>query len=147
MQLEDIYQYFANPPEIYLCQEQAVCYILSVLLEGESYGSGLIQKLEREESRYRLSDTVLYAALKFLEDEGAIAGYWQKLEGRGRPRRSLSGTRGERRGAGVAGARSPPPAPASSSSACAAHCRSRRRLTRSRTVPRPAGGPEPEAPC
>ncbi|MBD2306419.1 helix-turn-helix transcriptional regulator [Chroococcidiopsis sp. FACHB-1243] len=87
MQLEDIYQYFANPPEIYLCQEQAVCYILSVLLEGESYGSGLIQKLEREESRYRLSDTVLYAALKFLEDEGALAGYWQKLEGRGRPRR------------------------------------------------------------
>lgn len=87
MKLENIYQFFANPPVIYLCQEQAVCYILSVLLEGESYGSGLIKKLEYEESYYRLSDTVLYAALKFLEDEGAIAGYWQKGEGRGRPRR------------------------------------------------------------
>lgn len=87
MQIEDIYQFFANPPAIYLCQEQAVCYILSVLLEGESYGSGLIQKLECEERYYRLSDTVLYAALKFLENEGAIAGYWQKVEGRGRPRR------------------------------------------------------------
>ncbi len=47
----------------------------------------LIQRLELEYPRYRLSDTVLYAALKFLEDERAIVGYWKKVEGRGRPRR------------------------------------------------------------
>lgn len=87
MRLEDIYQYFENPPPTYLCQELAVCYILHVLLQGESYGTELIQKLETEYATYRLSDTVLYSAIKFLEDEKAITGYWKKLEGRGRPRR------------------------------------------------------------
>jgi DNA-binding PadR family transcriptional regulator len=57
------------------------------LLEAESYGTELIQRLESEYPLYRLSDTVLYSALKFLEDEKAIAGYWRKVEGRGRPRR------------------------------------------------------------
>jgi DNA-binding PadR family transcriptional regulator len=87
MKLEDIYQYFQNPPPTYLCQEQAVCYILFVLIQGESYGTELISKLEAEHPNYRLSDTVLYSAIKFLEDQRAITGYWKKLEGRGRPRR------------------------------------------------------------
>lgn len=87
MKLEDIYQFFQNPPPTYLSQELAVCYVLSVLLRGESYGTELIQRLESEYPFHRLSDTVLYSALKFLEDEHAIAGYWKKVEGRGRPRR------------------------------------------------------------
>lgn len=87
MKLEDIYQFFQNPPPTYLSQELAVCYVLSVLVQGESYGTELIQRLESEYPLYRLSDTVLYSALKFLEDEKAIAGYWKKVEGRGRPRR------------------------------------------------------------
>lgn len=87
MKLEDIYRFFQNPPPNYLSQEQAVCYVLSVLLQGESYGTELIQRLESEYPHYRLSDTVLYSALKFLEDEQAIVGYWKKVEGRGRPRR------------------------------------------------------------
>lgn len=87
MKLEDIYQFFENPPPTYLCQELAVCYILYVLLQGESYGTELIQRLETEHSTYRLSDTVLYSAIKFLEDQRTITGYWKKLEGRGRPRR------------------------------------------------------------
>lgn len=87
MKLEDIYQFFENPPPSYLCQELAVCYILYVLLQGESYGTELIQRLEIENPTYRLSDTVLYSAIKFLEDEKAVTGYWKKLEGRGRPRR------------------------------------------------------------
>ena len=87
MKLEDIYQFFENPPPTYLSQELAVCYVLSVLLRGESYGTELIQRLESEYPLYRLSDTVLYSALKFLEDEKAITGYWKKVEGRGRPRR------------------------------------------------------------
>ena len=53
----------------------------------ESYGTELIQKLESEYPTYRLSDTVLYSAIKFLEEERAVIGYWKKLEGRGRPRR------------------------------------------------------------
>ena len=87
MKFEDIYQFFSNPPPFYLNKELAVCYVLAVLLEGESYGTELIGRLERESPTYRLSDTVLYSALKFLEETGAIAGYWKKVEGRGRPRR------------------------------------------------------------
>jgi len=84
---DDIYQFFQNPPPFYLNKELAVCYVLDVLLRKDSYGTELIQLLEKEHSTYRLSDTVLYSALKFLEDESAISGYWKKVEGRGRPRR------------------------------------------------------------
>jgi DNA-binding PadR family transcriptional regulator len=84
---DDIYQFFQNPPPFYLNKELAVCYVLDVLLQKDSYGTELIQLLEEEHSAYRLSDTVLYSALKFLEDESAITGYWKKVEGRGRPRR------------------------------------------------------------
>ncbi|SRR4028118_1342340 len=87
MKFEDIYQFFSNPPPFYLNQELAVCYVLAVLSEGESYGTELIQRLEKDYPTYRLSDTVLYSALKFLEEAGAITGYWKKVEGRGRPRR------------------------------------------------------------
>ena len=87
MKLEDIYHFFESPPPTYLSQELAVCYVMSILLQGGSYGTELIQRLENEYSLYRLSDTVLYSALKFLEDEKAIAGHWKKVEGRGRPRR------------------------------------------------------------
>lgn len=87
MKFDDIYQFFHNPPPIYLSKELAVCYVLSVLARGESYGTELIQLIESEYPAYRLSDTVLYSALKFLEEEQAIVGYWKKVEGRGRPRR------------------------------------------------------------
>jgi DNA-binding PadR family transcriptional regulator len=87
MKFEDIYQFFRDPPPIYLNKELAVCYILCVLAGGDSYGTELIGHLEDEYPTYRLSDTVLYSALKFLESERAIAGYWKKVEGRGRPRR------------------------------------------------------------
>jgi DNA-binding PadR family transcriptional regulator len=87
MNFEDIYCFFRNPPPLYLNQELAVCYILDILLQGDSYGTELIARLERESSTYRLSDTVLYSAIKFLEGSGTIVGYWKKVEGRGRPRR------------------------------------------------------------
>ncbi|MGG6293049.1 PadR family transcriptional regulator [Leptolyngbya sp. AN02str] len=85
--LDQIYQFFQNPPPNYLNKELAVCYVLDVLLRHDSYGTELIQLLEAEHPSYRLSDTVLYSALKFLEDTHAISGYWKKVEGRGRPRR------------------------------------------------------------
>lgn len=87
MNFEDIYRFFRNPPPIYLTKELAVCYVLDILLQGESYGTELIEYLEKHSARYRLSDTVLYSALKFLEETGTIEGYWKKLSGRGRPRR------------------------------------------------------------
>lgn len=87
MKFEDIYRFFQAPPPFYLNKELAVCYVLAVLVRGDSYGTELIQLLENESNAYRLSDTVLYSALKFLEEEGIIAGYWKKVEGRGRPRR------------------------------------------------------------
>ena len=87
MKFEDIYRFFQDPHPNYLNKELAVCYVLFVLLEGESYGTYLIQQLEHEYPTYRLSDTVLYSALKFLEETGAITGYWKKIEDRGRPRR------------------------------------------------------------
>lgn len=87
MNFEEIYDFFQNPPPIYLNKELTVCYVLSVLLAGDSYGTELIQQLERDYPAYRLSDTVLYSALKFLENERVIKGYWKKVEGRGRPRR------------------------------------------------------------
>ena len=87
MTFEEIYQFFQEPPPIYLNKELAVCYILSVFLQRDSYGTELIEQLEQEHSNYRLSDTVLYSALKFLEKQETITGYWQKVEGRGRPRR------------------------------------------------------------
>jgi DNA-binding PadR family transcriptional regulator len=87
MKFDDIYGFFRNPPPLHLNQELAVCYILDILLQGDSYGTELIGRLERESAMYRLSDTVLYSAIKFLETSGAIVGYWKKVEGRGRPRR------------------------------------------------------------
>jgi DNA-binding PadR family transcriptional regulator len=88
MKFQDIYHFFQAPPPIYISKEVAVCYILAVLLDhGDSYGTALIQRIEQDSDLYRLSDTVLYSALKFLEDEKVIDGYWQKVEGRGRPRR------------------------------------------------------------
>jgi DNA-binding PadR family transcriptional regulator len=87
MKFEHIYKFFENPPPFYLNKELATCYVLSVLVKGESYGTELIELLERELPAYRLSDTVLYSALKFLEETGTITAYWKKVEGRGRPRR------------------------------------------------------------
>lgn len=87
MKFDDIYQFFKDPPPFYLNKELAVCYVLAVLLRGDSYGTELIQLLEHDYPLYRLSDTVLYSALKFLEDEEMVTGYWKKVEGRGRPRR------------------------------------------------------------
>lgn len=87
MTFEDIYRFFKSPPPIHLNRELAVCYVLSVFLRRDSYGTELIECLEKEYADFRLSDTVLYSALKFLEREGSISGYWKKVEGRGRPRR------------------------------------------------------------
>ncbi len=87
MKLEDIYTFFRQPPPVYLSKEVAVCYVLYTLVEkGDSYGTALIQAIENEYPLYRLSDTVLYSALKFLEDEEllmVIGRRWKVVVGRG----------------------------------------------------------------
>lgn len=87
MMIQDIYQFFQSQPPLYLNQQLTACYVLFVLSQEDSYGTELVERVEREYPPYHLSDTVLYKALKFLEQERMIAGYWQKTEGRGRPRR------------------------------------------------------------
>ncbi len=88
MQIADIYSYFQNPPSTHICKEAAVSYVVWTLkTREESYGTELIQLMEQQYENLRISDTVLYAALKFLEEEELVSSYWQKLEGRGRPRR------------------------------------------------------------
>lgn len=87
MKFEDIYKYYETPQPTFLNQELATCYVLSVLLQHNSYGTELIQKIEQDHPNYRVSDTTLYAALQFLQDEQVVTSYWQKVQGRGRPRR------------------------------------------------------------
>ena len=87
MELKKIYQFFETQPPTFLGEEPAVGYILSVLLQGESYATELIERLKSECPSYRLSDTILYSALNFLESSKVISAYRQKVDGRGRPRR------------------------------------------------------------
>lgn len=87
MKIDDIYHFFQSPPPIFLNQELTICYVSAILIDSESYGTELIQRLSNEHPSFRLSDTVLYSALKFLEDEQVVRSYWKKVEGRGRPRR------------------------------------------------------------
>ncbi|XGW00913.1 MAG: PadR family transcriptional regulator (plasmid) [Leptolyngbya sp. BL-A-14] len=87
MSLETVYQFFQTPPPRQLNHKLAVCYVLSILLRKDSFGSELIQLLERDYPAYRLSDTILYGALKFLETEQLVESYQANVAGRGRPRR------------------------------------------------------------
>lgn len=87
MKLDDVYHFFSSPPKTYLNQELAVCYVLSVLLKGTFYRVELIQQIEQSYPSYCLSETILYTALQFLEKEQVITVYFQRVEGRGRPRR------------------------------------------------------------
>lgn len=86
--LEKIYEYYSNPQLTFLCCEQAICYVLSSTLQKDSYGTELIAALNS--TKYRLSDTVLHEALSFLLEEGTIQFYWQKVDGRGRPRKMFT---------------------------------------------------------
>ena len=63
MKFEDIYQFFDDPPPVYLNKELAVCYVLSVLIHRDSYGTELIQGLVNHYMGYRLSDTELEGAV------------------------------------------------------------------------------------
>ncbi|MEB3274380.1 MAG: PadR family transcriptional regulator [Prochlorothrix sp.] len=82
-----IYQFFDDPPPKYLPKELAVAYVLSLLLEGETAGVEMIERLEQQGSPYRISEHILRIALDFLLAENAITRRWDSSHGRGRPRR------------------------------------------------------------
>ncbi len=84
---EDIYRFFQSPQPLFLNQELTVCYLMSILVDSESYGTELVQKLRQNYPNYRLSDTILQSSLRFLEKQGLVTSYWKKPEKRGRPRR------------------------------------------------------------
>lgn len=86
MKLGDIYQFVQTPPLTFLCQELALCYILSVLIKGESYRVELMERLKTEYPTYRLSATMLDSALSFLEAENAVFCYPKNNPGPGHPR-------------------------------------------------------------
>ncbi len=87
LSLQSIYQFFQSPQPAFLNQELTVCYVMSVLIASESYGTELVQQLKREYPSYRLSDTILQSSLRFLEKHAIVVSYWKKPEKRGRPRR------------------------------------------------------------
>lgn len=87
--LEDIRRYFDQPPAHYLGLEPAVCWILDCLLRSDSYPSALVQELNAQHPRLRLSETVLHQAIHFLEQQAALQSYSQRCPSRGRPRRML----------------------------------------------------------
>jgi DNA-binding PadR family transcriptional regulator len=86
MGFDSIYQFFQSPQPHHLTREQAACYVLSVLIDHDSYGTALIDHLAAEYPGYRLSDTILYTAVRFLAEESLVESYRQRMAGRGRPR-------------------------------------------------------------
>ncbi len=89
MQIQDIYTFFQTPKPTFLGPEAAVCYVLHILLQGDSYGTELLRRLETEYPDYKLSGTIFCTALQFLETEHLIIKYQSKPPGRGRPRHML----------------------------------------------------------
>ncbi|MBL1176656.1 PadR family transcriptional regulator [Pantanalinema sp. GBBB05] len=86
MQLEDIYTFFETRSPIFLNPEVTVCYILHTLLQNDVHGTELIQHLEQHHPSLRVSDVVLYLALKFLEREELIVRYVEPMEEQNQPR-------------------------------------------------------------
>ena len=67
--LADIEHYFRQPPPLFLDLELAVCWVLDCLLKNDSYPSGLLQRLQSDHPKLRLSETVLHQAVDFLEQQ------------------------------------------------------------------------------
>ena len=87
--LADIEHYFRQPPPLFLDLELAVCWVLDCLLQNDSYPSGLLQRLQSDHPKLRLSETVLHQAVDFLEQQEMLDSYTKRCPSRGRPRRML----------------------------------------------------------
>lgn len=87
--LADIEHYFRQPPPLFLDLELAVCWVLDCLLQNDNYPSGLLQRLQSDHPKLRLSETVLHQAVDFLEQQEMLDSYTKRCPSRGRPRRML----------------------------------------------------------
>jgi len=76
-------------PIVFLNKYQAIAYVLWSLKRGDCYPSGLILNLPEMFPGFEVSDTIIYAALGYLDRMGVISRYNQKSTGLGRPRRML----------------------------------------------------------
>ncbi len=81
-----------------LVAASTVPLVLSVLMEGESYGYALIQRVrELSEGRIEWTDGMLYPVLHWMEQEQMIDSEWREAEGG--PRRKYYWLRREGRAA------------------------------------------------
>ena len=87
--LADIEHYFQQPPPLFLDLELAVCWVLDCLLQNDTYPSGLLQRLQSDHPKLRLSETVLHQAVDFLEQQEMLDSYTKRCPSRGRPRHQL----------------------------------------------------------
>lgn len=86
--LDAVYLFFREHPPVFINNQLAVAYVLSVLVRQDSYGTELMEALKNEETIFRVSDTVLWNAFRFLRSEDIVEEYsTEKHEGRGRPRK------------------------------------------------------------
>ena len=76
--LADIEHYFRQPPPLFLDLELAVCWVLDCLLKNDSYPSGLLQRLQSDHPKLRLSETVLHQAVDFLEQQEMLDCYTKR---------------------------------------------------------------------
>ena len=87
MNLQDIKDYFQSPPPKLAPKELATAYVAYAIAQGNSHCAALAQDFEGAQAPgWLLEDVALYAALKFLEGEALIEGYWLSVNDQ-RPRR------------------------------------------------------------
>jgi DNA-binding PadR family transcriptional regulator len=84
--LESIYAFFDAPQPRFMTKEEAVAFTCWYIREQDSYGTELMAYVDQKLSGWRLSDTILHQALKFLEEVGLVVRYQKGVDGRGRPR-------------------------------------------------------------
>lgn len=76
-----------------LVAASATPLVLSILIEGDSYGYAIIKRVkELSEEEMNWTDGMLYPVLHRLEKQGYIKSYWQKSQ-TGRKRKYYSLTR------------------------------------------------------
>lgn len=81
---------FLESPTIqrFFVLEECYGFVISKLLQGDSYASGIIHSAETEHIGWVLSDTILYSCLQKLESSGVVETYLHRNTGeRGRPRK------------------------------------------------------------
>ncbi len=88
--LDIVRQHFSKDRPYFLNREEAIAYILSVLITKDSYGTELARDLQQQFPNINLSDSILHNAIEYLKNHNIVEISSRRLEGRGRPRSMLS---------------------------------------------------------